>query len=118
MAAGFFLALETSVSIDRLLPPVLVECCSKPGLAEGRRKVCPAQMPSRNIHRKRQKQTIKFLSNEHAANEPEVLRTDFENSLRAAFSLDEVQQQLDDAGLENLEVEQVSDRHMIIYGIL
>jgi len=63
-------------------------------------------------------QTVKFLSSEYAANEPEVLRTDFENSLRAAFTIEEVQQQLDEAGLEKLEVEEISDRHMIIYGTL
>lgn len=63
-------------------------------------------------------QTVKFLSSEYAANEPNVLRIDFENSLRAAFTLDEVQQQLEESGLAKLNVEQVSDRHMIIYGTL
>ena len=63
-------------------------------------------------------QTVKFLSTEYAANEPEVLRADFENSLRAAYTVEEVQQQLDKMGLDNLDVEEISDRHMIIYGIL
>ena len=63
-------------------------------------------------------QTVKFLSEEYAANEPKVLRTDFENSLRAAFTVREVQQQLDETELTNLNVEQVSDRHMIIYGAM
>jgi len=63
-------------------------------------------------------QTVKFLSAEYAANEPNVLRTDFENSLRAAFTPDEVQQQLEETGLAKLNVEQISDRHMIIYGTL
>jgi 2-polyprenyl-3-methyl-5-hydroxy-6-metoxy-1,4-benzoquinol methylase len=63
-------------------------------------------------------QTVTFLSAEYAANEPGVLRTDFENSLRAAFTIEEVQQQLDEMGLANLNVEEVSDRHMIIYGVM
>lgn len=63
-------------------------------------------------------QTVTFLSAEYAANEPTVLRTDFENSLRAAFTIEEVQQQLDEMGLANLNVEEVSDRHMIIYGVM
>jgi len=63
-------------------------------------------------------QTVKFLSSEYAANEPDVLKNDFENSLRAAFTVDEVRQQLDEIGLANLQVEEVSDRHMIIYGIM
>jgi len=63
-------------------------------------------------------QTVKFLSGEHVKNEADQLKNDFENSLRAAFTLDEVRQQLDEKGLENLTVEPVSDRHMIIYGIL
>ena len=62
--------------------------------------------------------TVKFLSNEYAANEPDILKNDFENSLRAAFTVDEVRQQLDERGLANMRVEEASDRHMIIYGIL
>ena len=63
-------------------------------------------------------QTVKFLSNEYASNEPDILKQDFENSLHAAFTIKEVQQQLDEMGLTNLRVEEVSDRHMIIYGVL
>ena len=63
-------------------------------------------------------QTVKFLSDEYAANEPEVLKNDFENSLRAAFTVEEVQQQLDEMGLANLKIGKVSDRHMAVYGTL
>ena len=63
-------------------------------------------------------QTVKFLSDEYIKNESDQLKTDFENSLRAAFTIDEVRQQLDETGLEKLMVETVSDRHMIIYGVL
>ena len=63
-------------------------------------------------------QTVTFLSNEYAENDPEILKKDFENSLRAAFTVKEVRQQLDEMKLSNLTVEEVSDRHMIIYGVL
>lgn len=62
--------------------------------------------------------TVKFLSNEYTANEADILKQDFENSLRAAFTIKEARQQLDEMGLSQLEVEEVSDRHMIIYGNL
>lgn len=63
-------------------------------------------------------QTVQFLSNEYAENEPAILKEDFENSLRAAYTVKEVRQQLDETGLTKLQVEEVSDRHMIIYGVL
>ena len=63
-------------------------------------------------------QTVQFLSAEYAENEPDILKKDFENSLRAAYTITEVCQQLDESGLDKLQVEEVSDRHMIIYGIL
>ncbi len=49
---------------------------------------------------------------------PEVLRNDFRNSLFAAFEPQEVVTQLADAGLETLEVEVVSNRHLAVMGRL
>lgn len=63
-------------------------------------------------------QTVEFLSAEYAANEPDILKNDFENSLRAAYTVREVRQQLDEMGLVNLSVEELSDRHMVIYGTM
>lgn len=54
----------------------------------------------------------------YAADEPETLRSDFYNSLLAAFTPDEVRQQLADAGLKGLDVEVVSDRHLLVQGAL
>ena len=53
---------------------------------------------------------------QYAGNEPEILKRDFYNSLRAAFEPREVEQQLADSGLSELSVEVVSDRHLIVYG--
>ncbi len=58
------------------------------------------------------------LRDEYAADEPEVLRQDFYNSLLAGYRPDEVADQLADAGLGHLAVEIVSDRHFIVHGSL
>jgi len=55
---------------------------------------------------------------EYAADEPEQLRTDFYNSLLAAFTPEEVTAQLARAGLAGLAVESVSDRHLLVRGSL
>lgn len=49
----------------------------------------------------------------YAADEPEILQTDFYNSLLAAFDLDEVRSQLTQTGLA-LHCEKVSDRHFAV----
>lgn len=54
----------------------------------------------------------------YAASAPEVLRTDFRNSLFAAFEPEEVVEQLKAAGIEGLEVGVVSDRHLAVSGRL
>jgi len=53
----------------------------------------------------------------YAGNEPPILQQDFYNSLLAAFTLDEIKAQLKQAGLRFL-VEQISDRHVFISGIM
>mgnify|MGYP002338722029 CR=1 FL=1 len=55
---------------------------------------------------------------DYAADEPEQLRTDFYNSLLAAFTPEEVSAQLAAAGLEGLTVAAVSDRHLLVQGTL
>jgi ubiquinone/menaquinone biosynthesis C-methylase UbiE len=54
----------------------------------------------------------------YASDEPEILRKDFYHSLRAAFSPAEIQSQLDVAGLPQLEIKILSDRHVAVSGIL
>lgn len=58
------------------------------------------------------------LVDEYAADEPEILRRDFFNSLCAAYRPGEVARQLAASGLSQLSVEQVSDRHLIVCGAL
>jgi cyclopropane fatty-acyl-phospholipid synthase-like methyltransferase len=61
-------------------------------------------------------ETAAQLVDQYAANEPEILRQDFYNSLLAAYRMDEVLAQLQQAQLEHLAVRPVSDRHFIIWG--
>lgn len=51
----------------------------------------------------------------HAADEPVILRRDFRASLCAAFTAEEVRDQLRASGL-SLHVRVVSDRHLLAYG--
>lgn len=54
----------------------------------------------------------------HAADAPEVLKEDFYNSLCAAYTVEEVTEQLRAAGLETLEINRPSDRHWLTAGRL
>lgn len=58
----------------------------------------------------------RWIVDRYAAGEPEVLRRDFYNSLRAAYRPDEVRAQLRRAGLAELTLETVSDRHLAVWG--
>jgi len=50
-----------------------------------------------------------------SADEPDVLKRDFYNSLLAAFTVDEVRDQISRAGL-TLDVRAVSERHLLVEG--
>ena len=60
----------------------------------------------------------KQMVEEYAGGEPPILQRDFYHSLLAAFSLDEVKEQLKRARLDHLQVTAISNRHQIIYGRL
>jgi ubiquinone/menaquinone biosynthesis C-methylase UbiE len=62
---------------------------------------------------------VAALVAEHAAEAPAILRRDFENSLVAAFTPDEVRAQLGACHLDrHLAVEIISDRHLAVFGRL
>ena len=58
------------------------------------------------------------LTAQYAADAPEILRTDFFNSLCAAYRVDEVRAQLARARMDSLTTEVVSDRHFAVYGVM
>ncbi len=68
-----------------------------------------------DLARAENQEEAKRLVDEYAAGEPNILRTDFFHSLCAAYRPEEVQAQLKEAQLE-LEVRQVTDRHLIVWG--
>lgn len=61
---------------------------------------------------------VDALVETYAINEADVLRRDFRNSLFAAYTVDEVRDQLDAARLTGLQVEMISDRHLAVSGRL
>ncbi|CCE23311.1 class I SAM-dependent methyltransferase [Methylotuvimicrobium alcaliphilum] len=62
------------------------------------------------------RQAIEIVE-KYAAKEPEILQHDFYHSLLAAFTPEEIEEQLREAGL-NFEVERISDRHVFISGTI
>ncbi|MCI0655101.1 MAG: class I SAM-dependent methyltransferase [Methylococcaceae bacterium] len=60
--------------------------------------------------------TAQRMVESYAVNEPEVLRRDFYNSLLAAFTLEEIADQLRKHDLDYLTLKQVSDRHLSVSG--
>jgi ubiquinone/menaquinone biosynthesis C-methylase UbiE len=53
----------------------------------------------------------------YASDAPPILKKDFYNSLLAAYHPGEIEDQLSRSGLQSLNVEIVSDRHLIVWGI-
>lgn len=58
------------------------------------------------------------LVRKYSEDEPDILKKDFFNSLIASFKAYEVRKQLVAAGMSELKVEEIGDRHQIIYGTL
>ncbi len=71
-----------------------------------------------DLLRPESKQHAQNMLEQYAKHEPEVLQHDFYHSLLAAFTLDEVEQQLQEAGINGLQLDQISDRHLLIYGYI
>ena len=68
-----------------------------------------------DLFRPRSKKAARHIVDTYAGNEPEILQTDFYNSLLASFRVDEVREQLIQAGLD-LRCKEVSDRHLAVWG--
>ena len=57
---------------------------------------------------------VDALVETYAKDEPDILKRDFRNSLKAAFTPEEVRLQLQQAGLEGYKISVVSDRHLVV----
>ena len=84
---------QTAVAATRPDAPVMVMDLARPGTPEAARA----------------------LVDRHADGAPELMRRDFYNSLLAAYTVDEVVQQLRAAGLADFALERVSDRHWVAW---
>ena len=60
----------------------------------------------------------KEIVEKYSLEEHPILKEDFYNSLLAAFSIDEVKDQLKDTNLLKLNTEIISDRHLLVSGVL
>ena len=56
------------------------------------------------------------LVNKYANNETEQLKKDFYNSLLAAYTSNEIKDQLKENNLVGCNVEQITDRHFVVFG--
>lgn len=68
-----------------------------------------------DLMRPETKEEVDEFVEQYARDEPEILKRDFGNSLKAAFTPEEVFFQLSASGLDTFSVSVVSDRHLIIY---
>lgn len=64
------------------------------------------------------KKTAEHIVFKHAKNESPLLKEDFYNSLLAAFTLKEIQEQLQKTKLSHLTVKKVTHRHWAVLGYL
>lgn len=69
-----------------------------------------------DLRRPDSREQAQELLNLYAANEPELLRTDFYNSLLASYRVEEVEVQLLVAGIDWLTAAPLGDRHLTVYG--
>jgi hypothetical protein len=71
-----------------------------------------------DLRRPESRQAAQRMVDEYAKSEPEILHRDFYNSLLAAFTIEEVERQLEKDGLSSLAVREISDRHLLVSGFL
>jgi ubiquinone/menaquinone biosynthesis C-methylase UbiE len=76
-------------------------------------RIAPPSAPIliRDLVRPENQQALEQLLQTHAGRWSPLQRTLFADSLHAAFTLEEVRQMLDDSGLADLNLAQITDRH-------
>ncbi|WP_455202746.1 class I SAM-dependent methyltransferase [Kaarinaea lacus] len=70
-----------------------------------------------DLMRPRSESAAKELVDEYASAEPEILQHDFYHSLLAAYTVGEVEEQLEREALLEFVVKPVSDRHLVVTGV-
>jgi ubiquinone/menaquinone biosynthesis C-methylase UbiE len=69
-----------------------------------------------DLHRPATEASAAAIVDTHAGGAPDVLREDFYNSLLAAYTTDEVEEQIRLSGLAGLAVSRPTDRHWLVQG--
>ncbi|MHB1324861.1 MAG: class I SAM-dependent methyltransferase [Thermoleophilia bacterium] len=69
-----------------------------------------------DLARPQNQEEADYLVDVYMPGEPEILRRDFFNSLLASFTVEEVRDQLCQAGLDYFSLEPASDRHLAAWG--
>jgi hypothetical protein len=69
-----------------------------------------------DLYRPESPEEAEKIVEQHAEGAPDLLKKDFYNSLLASYNIDEIKQQIHQAGLNFLSVDIVSDRHIAIWG--
>jgi len=105
-------AVITNAVLHHLLEPAVlwqtIKLTAKPG----------AIVFVMDLARPENKQTAAEIVAREAADEAEVLKTDFYHSLLAAYTPAEIREQLAHAGLKHLHVTEPSENHLLIHGRL
>ena len=83
-----------------------VAACAKPG----------APVAVMDLMRPYDEASVDRLVTTYAVDAPDVLRADFRNSLRAAYTIEEVADQIGRLRFANFDVEAISDRHLLVTG--
>jgi len=112
LPAGTYDLIVATSLLHHLLNPAVLWAAAKRCAAAG------AALFVMDLLRPASMANARDLVERYAGDEPEVLRRDFFNSLCAAYRPAEVRAQLNAAGIEQLAVEVVSDRHFIAWGRL
>ena len=71
-----------------------------------------------DLHRPDSEARARWMVDIHAADAPPVLREDFYNSLRAAWTIEEVRTQFESAGLGHLHLTRPTERHWMASGFV
>jgi SAM-dependent methyltransferase len=107
---GAFDAVLSTSSLHHFHDPSVLWFAMRRAAAPG------AHLFVQDLMRPSSQEAAQALVDGYAAGEPDVLRRDFLDSLCAAFTPDEVRDQLADAGLAGFDVAPVSDRHLVVHG--
>jgi SAM-dependent methyltransferase len=111
LAEGTFAAVLSNSLLHHLLDPLdlwrAVKACGAPGAPV---LVCDLFRPDSEAAAQR-------IVDEADCSDDPILRHDFFHSLLAAYTVDEVRRQVAEVGLD-LEVAQVTERHLLVNGVI